>query len=68
MLTLVIMIITCSPKRTLVGAPAELSITNDRCDDHVLVIPGQREVLSLGIDDIAADGGMSGFALMRAPG
>ena len=26
-LTLIIMIITCSPKRTLVGAPAELSIT-----------------------------------------
>jgi general nucleoside transport system permease protein len=26
-LTLVIMIITCSPKRTLTGAPAELSIT-----------------------------------------
>ena len=26
-LTLLIMIITCSPKRTLVGAPAELSIT-----------------------------------------
>jgi simple sugar transport system permease protein len=26
-LTLVIMIITCSPKRALVGAPAELSIT-----------------------------------------
>lgn len=26
-LTLVIMIITCSPKRTLIGAPAELSIT-----------------------------------------
>ena len=26
-LTLVIMIITCSPKRTLVGAPAELTIT-----------------------------------------
>jgi simple sugar transport system permease protein len=26
-LTLVIMIVTCSPKRTLIGAPAELSIT-----------------------------------------
>ena len=26
-LTLLIMIITCSPKRTLIGAPAELSIT-----------------------------------------
>jgi simple sugar transport system permease protein len=26
-LTLLIMIITCSPKRTLTGAPAELSIT-----------------------------------------
>jgi simple sugar transport system permease protein len=26
-LTLLIMVITCSPKRTLVGAPAELSIT-----------------------------------------
>jgi simple sugar transport system permease protein len=26
-LTLVIMIITCSPKRRLIGAPAELSIT-----------------------------------------
>jgi ABC-type uncharacterized transport system permease subunit len=26
-LTLAIMIITCSPKRTLTGAPAELSIT-----------------------------------------
>jgi simple sugar transport system permease protein len=26
-LTLVIMIITCSPKRTLIGAPAELTIT-----------------------------------------
>jgi ABC-type uncharacterized transport system permease subunit len=26
-LTLIIMIITCSPKRTLIGAPAELSIT-----------------------------------------
>ena len=26
-LTLLIMIATCSPKRTLVGAPAELSIT-----------------------------------------
>jgi general nucleoside transport system permease protein len=25
--TLAIMIITCSPKRTLTGAPAELSIT-----------------------------------------
>jgi general nucleoside transport system permease protein len=26
-LTLLIMIVTCSPKRTLIGAPAELSIT-----------------------------------------
>jgi len=26
-LTLLIMVVTCSPKRTLVGAPAELSIT-----------------------------------------
>ena len=26
-LTLLIMVITCSPKRTLVGAPAQLSIT-----------------------------------------
>ena len=26
-LTLLIMIATCSPKRTLIGAPAELSIT-----------------------------------------
>ena len=26
-LTLLIMIITCSPKRTLIGAPAELTIT-----------------------------------------
>jgi simple sugar transport system permease protein len=26
-LTLVIMILTCSPKRTLIGSPAELSIT-----------------------------------------
>ena len=29
-LTLAIMIITCSPKRTLTGAPAELSITDNR--------------------------------------
>jgi simple sugar transport system permease protein len=27
-LTLLIMIMTCSPKRNLIGAPAELTITN----------------------------------------